>query len=220
VPAGEALLQLRGVAKGWNGRRVLEDVDMDVSRGRFIRILGANGAGKTTLLRIASGLIRPDLGTVALSDLDPERQRSAFLARLGFLSAGDGGLYPRLSPRRHLELWADLAMVPPSERRAVVEDALDGFGLTPYADRRVQRTSTGQRQRTRLALTFLHRPDVVLLDEPLTSLDDDGIAILLHQLHEHRRRGGAAVWCAPSAGDHGLPFDDRYVLADARLRHE
>ena len=217
--AGE-LFTLGGVVKAWAGRSVLSGIDVRLPPGRLIRIKGANGAGKTTLLRIAAGLVRPDAGSVRLRDLHPERDRTSFVGAVGFLSAGDRGLYSRLSARRHLELAYDLSLAERRRRRPAVEAAIEQFALEPFAGRRVDRVSTGQRQRTRLALTFLHAPEVVLLDEPANSLDDAGIAVLGGALERLRERGGGAIWCAPSATDPPLPFDERFVLHDGALHPE
>jgi ABC-2 type transport system ATP-binding protein len=214
------LLVLRGVVKAWGDRRVLDGIDLTLEPGQLVRILGANGAGKTTLLRVATGMIRPDGGDVALRGLHPERDRARFLSGVGFLSAGDGGLYARLSSRRHLELCADLSLIPRPRRSEAIAEAIDAFELAGFLDRRVQRISTGQRQRTRLALAFLHHPDVVLLDEPGNSLDDDGLALLDRHLGALRLRGGACLWCAPSAGDSAFDFDARYRLSGGGLRPE
>jgi ABC-2 type transport system ATP-binding protein len=196
-PKADNRLVLSGVSKRWGSAPVLAGVDLVVGDGSVVFVSGANGSGKTTLLRIAAGLIYADSGTVALDGLHPERDRRAYLARLGFLSAGDRSLYARLSARRHLDLGARLALVPAPARTAAVEQALETFALAGFANRRVDRLSTGQRQRVRLAMTFVHRPDVVLLDEPASSLDREGLDLLSTYLGELRRHGGAAVWSAP-----------------------
>jgi len=94
------------------------------------------------------------------------------------------------------------------------------FSLGGFADREAQRLSLGQRQRLKLSLGFVHEPDVVLLDEPANSLDDEGIALLAENLERLKARGGAALWCAPSATDPPLPFDERLVLAGGALAPE
>ena len=220
TPAAGELFTLGGVFKAWAGRSVLSGIDVRLPAGRLIRIKGANGAGKTTLLRIAAGLVRPDAGSVRLRDLDPEQDRTSFVGAVGFLSAGDRGLYSRLSAHRHLELAYDLSLAERGGRRPAVEAAIEQFALEPFAGRRVDRVSTGQRQRARLALTFLHAPELVLLDEPANSLDDAGIAVLGAALERLRERGGGAIWCAPSATDPPLPFDERFVLHDGALQPE
>jgi ABC-2 type transport system ATP-binding protein len=217
-PAADDRLVLRGIQKRWGKRPVLEGVDLSVARGALVSICGANGTGKTTLLRIAAGLIHADSGEVALDGLHPERDRRAYLGRLGFLSAGDRSLYARLSTRRHLDLGARLALIPVGNRAGAVERALGVFALDDYADRRVDRLSMGQRQRVRLAMTFVHDPALVLLDEPTNSLDQEGLDVLTAYLGQLRRRGGAAVWCAPEGILASLAADTALRLAEGRLR--
>ena len=97
---------------------------------------------------------------------------------------------------------------------------IDAFAMGSFAERMAQRLSLGQRQRVKLALAFLHSPDLVLLDEPANSLDDEGIALLGSGLEALKARGGAALWCAPSATDPPLPFDERLVLEAGGLHPE
>jgi ABC-2 type transport system ATP-binding protein len=169
------------------------------------------------MLRVAAGLIAPERGSVRICGLDPERERTRFQRRVGFLSAGNSGLYARLKAEDHLQLWARLALIPRRDRGAAVERALDGFALRAICGRRVDRLSMGQRQRLRMALAFLHEPSVVLLDEPATSLDEDGIAVLERQLDRLRGRGGAAVVCVPTGWGRVLRLDRDLVLADGVL---
>jgi ABC-2 type transport system ATP-binding protein len=134
------------------------------------------------------------------------------------LSAGDRGLYARVTARRHLDLWARLSFVPPEERAAAVEQAVNVFELADYADRRVDRLSMGQRQRLRLAMTFVHAPDLILLDEPANSLDEDGLRVLAGYLGLVRDRGASAVWCCPDGGEPTLAADVQLRLVEGRLR--
>jgi ABC-2 type transport system ATP-binding protein len=221
VAAETSSLSLLGISKRWPGsdRAVLEDVTLVVEPGTAIRVGGANGAGKTTLVRIAAGLIRPEAGRVRLGPLDVETNRTAFQRRIGFLSASSTGLYARLTVRDHLRLWSRLALMSRAERAAACQRVLDALGLDALADRRVDRLSMGQRQRIRLAGAFLHDPQVVMLDEPTTSLDEDGVAVLVAEVERVRRVGGAAIWCAPSGeGETSLRFDQRLVLREGGLR--
>jgi len=215
-----ATLTASAITKTWgkSGSPVLHGVDLEVSTGACVWVGGRNGAGKTTLLRIIAGLIRPDSGTISLSGLDPDRDRQAFQRRMGFLSGGNTGLYARLSGRQHLDYWSRLAMMRGPERKPAIDRAVSDFGLSEFASRRVDRLSLGQRQRVRLAMAFLHEPDLVLLDEPSTSLDDDGMALLTGTLSRHRERGGMTVWCSPSPDQEGLAFDGKHEIRDARLQ--
>jgi len=215
------VLCLEGVTKYWGWKRrgtpVLSGVDLELFGGTATWIGGRNGAGKTTLLRLAGGLLAADEGEISLHGLSPERQRRRYQRMIGFLSAGDRGLYPRLSVTRHLRLWAKVAFVPPSDRGAAVDRAVARFGLEPLLAKRVDRLSLGQRQRLKLSLAFLHDPELVLLDEPGNSLDEDGIALLSTALSVHTARGGVAIWCSPVGEAGPLPFDRRFVIDSGRL---
>ena len=214
---GAAALALEGIVKSWNGQPVLTDLDARIDPGVVVAILGANGAGKTTLLRIAAGLILPEQGRVSAYGLDPERRRGEFQRRIGFLSAGNTGLYARLKAEHHLELCARLALMPKRRQRDSIARAVERFGLTDLRGRRVDRLSMGQRQRLRLALAFLHEPSLILLDEPATSLDEEGIVTLQGAIDDVKAAGGSAVVCLPSGWGEVLATDRRYRLDGGRL---
>jgi ABC-2 type transport system ATP-binding protein len=223
-PVAEApaatVLAAYGVSKHWKGQdsRVLHGVELDLPAGGSVWLSGSNGAGKTTLLRILAGIIAPDEGLVLLGGLDPRHDRREFYRRLGLLSAGDRGLYPRLTVTAHLRLWARLARLERVRRRDAVDDALARFGLTDIARRRVDRLSMGQRQRLRIALTFLHQPSVVLLDEPLNSLDDTAIALLDEAMTALLAQGGACLWVSPAGDERApLPVTEQLRLDAGRL---
>src|SRR3954451_5678338 len=177
---GDPVLTLTGIVKSWPSQPapVLDSVDLRLDPGCETSITGRNGAGKTTLLRIAAGLIAPESGSVRVRNFDVERHRAEFQRRIGFAAAGNSGLYARLKVEHHLDLWTRLALMPRRERRGAIDEAVETFALAPLWGRRAARLPRGQRQRLRLALAFTHRPDVVLLDEPVNSLDDEGIAVV------------------------------------------
>jgi ABC-2 type transport system ATP-binding protein len=211
------VLSLEGVEKRWRGLRapVLDGVALELGAGTLAFVGGQNGSGKTTLLRIAAGLFAPDRGRVVVCGMDPVRQRREYQARVGFVPAGTSGLYARLTVAAHLRLWARLALMDGAVAREAAGAATARFGLADLLDRRVDRLSMGQRQRLRLALAFLHDPDLVLLDEPLGSLDEPGARLLQEALDEHAARGGAVLWCAPEPS--GASFDRLYWLEGGRL---
>jgi ABC-2 type transport system ATP-binding protein len=216
-PPRTAALIVQGIEKSYGSRPVLTGLDLTVEPGQLVSITGANGVGKTTLLRIAAGIVEPDHGSVTVGGIDLRRDAAAGRGRTGFLSAGDRGLYPRLSVRRNLEFAARLGLLERRQLRSAVGATIERLGLAELATRRVDRLSTGQRQRVRLAMTLIHDPDLVLLDEPLNSLDEPGIRLLGGALAGVIVRGGAVVWCAPSGGAEALPVDRRYAMRDGAL---
>jgi ABC-2 type transport system ATP-binding protein len=218
--AAPARLDLHEVSKRWDRHRpLIENLNLEVEAGTIVSITGPNGAGKTTLLRIAAGLIDPNAGTVRLDGLDPRRDRAQFQRRLGFLTAGSGGLYARISVRQHLEFWARIAFVPASMRDVACQRMIDLFGIADLVSSRVDRLSMGQRQRVRLAMAFLHDPRLVLFDEPWNSLDTQGADLLADVLRAFRAGGGTAVCCTPTGSELAarLDVDDVFRLQGGEL---
>jgi ABC-2 type transport system ATP-binding protein len=211
------VIEARGLRKSWGDRVVLDDLELSLMPGMLLGIGGANGIGKTTLLRICAGLIAADGGMIDLDGLHPHRDRARYQSRVGFLAAGDRGLYARLTVMQHLRLWGRVSLLGRERLRSSIEWIADQLALGELIGQRMDRLSMGQRQRVRLAMAFLHKPDVVLLDEPLNSLDARGAEMLLGCLAELTGRGGGVIWCAPSVGEEA-PFDLRLVLEGGRLR--
>jgi ABC-2 type transport system ATP-binding protein len=218
-PRGHPLLELSDVHHQWRKATspVLDDVSLTLHAGEVVWIGGRNGVGKTTLLRVAGGILVPQRGSVTIEGCTPRARRGAYQRRLGYLSAGDRGLYARMSVTQTLDYWARLAYVPRADRSRLVSAAISDFGLDHYARHRVDRLSQGWRQRVRLAMALLHGPDVLLLDEPRNSLDDDGYAVLNAQVRAAAARGAAVLWCSPRGEDRVIEFDRSYSLQDGRL---
>jgi ABC-2 type transport system ATP-binding protein len=212
-----AALSLSGVSRRYGDREVLRNVDLEVFPGESVRVSGANGAGKTTLLRLVTGVIDPHAGSISLFGLDVESHRRECQRRIGFLPAGDRAIYARLTVRKNLDFWARIALLPRRRRAGAVDAALASFGLEELADRRADRLSMGQRQRVRLAMTFLHSPDLILLDEPDTSLDEDGLVVLRQAAADAVARGAACLWCGPTAGRNAITSDRAYVISNGLL---
>jgi ABC-type multidrug transport system ATPase subunit len=211
------LLALHDIRKAWGKHVVLDGLELVLDRSTLTAITGTNGIGKTTLLRIAAGLIRADAGIVDLDGLHPRRDRRPYQRRVGFLAAGDRGLYARLTVRKHLELWGRLSLMPKTEMRVAIERIVAGMALEELIESRVDRLSMGQRQRLRIAMVFMHQPDLVLLDEPLNSLDQEGAERLGGELRALTRRGGAALWCSPGTDSPTVEFDESLELNGGKL---
>ncbi|HWD76086.1 MAG TPA: ABC transporter ATP-binding protein [Solirubrobacteraceae bacterium] len=223
TPAVEAatVMSFVGVSRSWgrgkHRRPVLRGVHLQIPGGAAVRVEGSNGAGKTTLLRIGAAILAPDTGTVTVDRLPSDGNWREYHRRIGFLSAGDRGLYARFSVRGHLDYAARIAFVPRAACTQAVDEALVRFGLGDLAKRRADRLSQGQRQRLRLALTVVHRPRVLLLDEPRNSLDAEGLAMLADAVADVRAAGGAVLWCSPAGEEQPVDFDRTYMIRDAAL---
>jgi ABC-2 type transport system ATP-binding protein len=209
------MLVFDGVGKSWGDEVVLDGVDLVVPAGGVVGIAGGNGVGKTTLLRVATGIITPDTGSVLFSGRPTEEDLAGFRQAIGFLSAGDRGLYARLTVRHNLDFWGGLAGFSRRRRVELIEVALTKFEIEHLAESRADRLSMGQRQRVRLALTFLHEPRIVLLDEPRTSLDEAGIAAMERAVGDLVATGGCALVVSPETDEQAV--DVGWVLRDGAL---
>jgi heme exporter protein A len=169
----------------------LAGVELAVQAGEVILLTGPNGAGKSTLLRAAAGLMRPTCGTVQVEGHDVQRDPAA-RRLLGFLSH-QTMLYDDLTARENLRFAADLHHLDAATTQ--VRDALDAAGLTPRADDRAAVLSHGTRQRLAIARATLHRPRVLLLDEPFSGLDAGAADLLRRGMHAVVSRAGAVI-CA------------------------
>lgn len=164
------MIRGRGLEKRYGRKRVLRGVDIDVPHGGFAMVTGANGSGKTTLLRLVAGLAAPSKG-----DLLVEADR----ARIGYL-AHEALVYRELSAVENLDLFGRLYRVP--ERRERIGMLLERFALWEARNDRVSTFSRGMTQRLALCRALLHDPDLLVLDEPYSALDDDGATLLDREL--------------------------------------
>lgn len=186
VSADPIRLQIDGVSKTYGSRRVLQRVSAELIGGETLLITGRNGAGKSTLLRIIAGLLRPSEGAVhfwrGAGQVSGEQRRR----QLGFVGP-DIRLYRELTAREHMRFVGRLRGLPDDEVDVVA--GLELVGLAGREDEVVGGYSSGMLQRLRYALALLHRPEVLLLDEPTTNLDEVGVAVVEGIVAATARRG-------------------------------
>jgi ABC-2 type transport system ATP-binding protein len=163
-----ALIDVAGLGKRYGTRTVVQDVTMRVDRGGLIALVGANGGGKTTTLRMLAGLLRPDVGSGRVLGNDVRHPRRAQRASTGYM-AQRIALYPELSVMENLQFRAGAQQVPNAPKR--IAETLQTYGLQRIAHTRVDQLSGGWARRAQFAATLLHRPALLLLDEPTAGLD-------------------------------------------------
>lgn len=180
-------LVIKRISKLLGGRKVLDDVSLEVSPGQTLALFGANGAGKSTLLRILAGVMDADAGSAALDGQSLLDQRLSGRTRLGYVpEAADAP--PHMTPRELMTLVASLKQtsLPASALFARV-------GIEEYAEQLIGSLSLGQRRRTCLAAALVGDIRLLLLDEPTNGLDASGVRMLVDVLGEHTNRGGIVV---------------------------
>jgi ABC-type multidrug transport system ATPase subunit len=191
------MIRARQVEKRFGDKRVLRGLDFELPRGGFLLVTGANGSGKTTLLRICAGLALPTGGEL---EIDTSREHVGFLGH-------EPLVYRELTALENLELYGRLYRIP--ERRERIGMLLERFGLWDARHDRADSYSRGMLQRLALCRTLLHAPELLVLDEPYSALDDEGAALLDRELEERRPS------CAFVVATHDPARNDR--LATSKL---
>ncbi|HEY4717874.1 MAG TPA: heme ABC exporter ATP-binding protein CcmA [Anaerolineales bacterium] len=191
------MITAHGVSKRFGYRLVLEGVNLEVRSGELVALLGPNGAGKTTLLRILASLIRPTLGEVKVAGFRLPLQAELARAQVGFLGHHPM-FYEDLSAVQNLAFYAGLYGMTRPEAR--IKQLLKLFDLLSRSNEQVRTFSRGMQQRLALARTVLHRPKVLLLDEPHSNLDREAVATLDELLRGLARKGTAILLATHNLG--------------------
>jgi heme exporter protein A len=187
-----ATLRFENVRRRFGRLSVLEGVSGSVASGGALLVTGPNGSGKSTLLRCLSGLLVPEAGTIEYTEGDGPLDISDRRRRVGFISP-DLSFYGELTVEENLAFFAKL-------RRAELARGLEVLArLSLPTDRRAANLSSGMRQRLRWGWALMHRPRMLLLDEPFQNLDAAGERITRDLLREHLTAGGLAVVANPSS---------------------
>lgn len=171
--------------------RAVDRVDIACGAGEILGLLGANGAGKTTTLRMLSTVLRPTGGRAWIQGHEVREAPEEVRASLGFYSASTA-LYPKITPRETLRFFASVNRYPAAKVEARVEELVRRFNLEDYADTRVEKLSSGMKQKVSIARTVAHDPPVLIFDEPTVALDVLN-AIELREIIAALRNEGKAI---------------------------
>lgn len=180
-------VSVRGLVKSFSGRRVVDDVSLTIGTGEIAGFLGPNGSGKTTVIRMICGLLTPDAGSGEVLGLDLVREQRQLRRQVGYMTQRFS-LYEDLSIRQNLEFVAGLYHLP----RGAVAETLADLGLTARRDQLAGGLSGGWKQRLALAACIMHRPRLLLLDEPTAGVDPKARREFWDEIHA-RAAGGVTV---------------------------
>lgn len=168
------IIEAEDLSKVYGSLPVLRDLNFRVRRGEFVALLGANGSGKSTLLRLLSGLSKPTTGAIRIGGWEMPREAMAVRAQIG-LVAHQPLLYENLTARENLDFCGKLYGIRSDERERRIKELLIAAGLRKRRDSLVRTFSRGMKQRLSIARATLHQPDVLLLDEPYSGLDQAAV---------------------------------------------
>ena len=208
-----AAVSVRDVAKSFGATHALDGVSFDVAPGELFGLIGPDGAGKTTLFRVLTTLIVPDAGTATVLGLDVVRDLWDIRARLGYMP-GTFSLYPDLTVAENLEFFASVFGTTVEEGRHLIAPIYDQ--IAPFADRRADALSGGMKQKLALSCALVHRPDLLLLDEPTTGVDAVSRREFWDQLDALRASGLTIVVSTPYM-DEALRCDRVALIQEGRI---
>jgi ABC-2 type transport system ATP-binding protein len=182
------MIRLSSLSKRYGSFTAVDKIDLDVPRGELFGFLGPNGAGKTTTLRMIAGILRPTAGRIEIAGIDIVRDPRAAKAKLGFIPDRPF-IYEKLTGAEFLRFVAGLYDQSGKEVEHRARELLALFDLEEWRDELVESYSHGMRQKLIISSAFVHRPEVIVVDEPMVGLDPKAAKILKDLFREYTRRG-------------------------------
>ncbi len=173
------MIEVRDLTKAYGDTEALRGVSFSVKSGEVIGLLGPNGAGKTTLMKILAGYLHPSSGSAEVGGFDVMEDTGVVQSMIGYLPE-NAPLYPELTVQSQLKMIAELRNIPAHEQLPCLSAAIRAVGLEDRLNRRISTLSKGYRQRVGLAQAILHRPSLLILDEPTNGLDPTQIVEVRH----------------------------------------
>src|ERR1700757_284701 len=196
--------------------RAVDSISFECQEGQVFGLLGANGAGKTTTLRMLSTILAPTSGTATLMGHDVVRNPEGVRKNLGFYSATTA-LYPRLTARETIEFFARINQYPADRVEERVEYLIQRFGLTKYADARIEKLSSGMKQKVSIARTVAHDPPILIFDEPTVGLDVLNALDVQETISELRAEGKTIIFSTHIMSEAERLCDRIAIIHDGRI---
>ena len=210
-------IHVHGLTKHYGNRPVLRAVDLELPWGEVLSLFGPNGAGKTTLIRLLAGLSRATAGSISIGGFDSER-RGLDVRRLLGVVTHQTFLYDELTAKENLRFYARMYGLGNADHR--IEEVAATLGITTYLNARVRTLSNGMQKRVSLARAVLHRPRLLIFDEPEAGLDQEALGLVEEMLEAHRSEGGSAIVTTHNV-ERGLSIADRVIiLSNGRISYD
>lgn len=197
------------------GEPAIDNLTLNIEKGKITGLIGPDGAGKTTLIRLIAGLLTPSDGEISTLALNPLNQRELLNAKIGYMPQ-KFGLYEDLSVMENLELYADLKEIPQNEKAKIFNKVLTMTDLNQFKERMAGALSGGMKQKLGLACTLLGKPELLLLDEPSVGVDPISRRELIKMVRELATEGMAILWSTAYL-DEAHSFDTCVVLNEGKI---
>ncbi len=201
------------LTRRYGSRLAVDDVSFEVERGRLTGFVGANGAGKTTVMRMILGVLSPTSGSVTLDgvELDQKTRRS-----FGYMPE-ERGLYPKMPLREQMIYFARLHGLSPTQAATNSDALLETLNLASRASDPIENLSLGNQQRAQVAVSLVHQPTALILDEPFSGLDPMAVDTILSVLAQHAARGIPVLLSSHQLDLIERLCDDLVIISDGKL---
>jgi ABC-2 type transport system ATP-binding protein len=206
------MIDLEEVTKVYGTKTAVRRLTLHVAAGELFAFLGPNGAGKTTTIKLMCGLLFPTAGRVRIGNLDMQRDGDRARQMISYVP-DQPYLYEKLTGREFLQFIADMYGMAPADAQGRMREMVDLFGLGDFVDDLTERYSHGMRQRTVFASALLHRPQVLIVDEPTVGLDPRSVRLLKDLLRQEAARG-TTVFLSTHSLDIAQELADRIGIVE------
>lgn len=206
-------LEVQHIRKSFSSHLALDDVSISVPEGKVFGLLGPNGAGKTTLIRIINRITMPDAGQVLF---DGRVSQADDVMRIGYLPE-ERGLYKKMKVGEQAIYLAQLKGLSRSEAKKRLEEWFERFGIMPWWNRKLEELSKGMQQKVQFVITVLHRPPLLIFDEPFSGFDPVNAELLKHEILELKKEGHTILFSTHNMASVEEICDDFALLHRSRV---
>jgi len=214
----EVLLDARGLVKAYRGRRVVNNVNITVSRGEVVGILGPNGAGKTTSFYMITGLIKPDAGVINFKGIDVSQQPMYVRARMGMgYLAQDASIFRKLTVEENIYAILETLAISRQERKERLAQLLSELNLTYLAKQKAMTLSGGERRRLEITRALVTNPSFILLDEPFSGVDPKAVYEVQQIIEGLKKRNMGILITDHNVRETLSSVDRAYVMAEGTI---
>ncbi|MGI6366308.1 MAG: ATP-binding cassette domain-containing protein [Bacillota bacterium] len=195
------MIEIKELSKRFKKVLAVDRISFRVARGEIVGLLGENGAGKTTTLRMLATMLKPTEGTALVNGYDIVRDQDEVRGEIGILFGGEVGLYDRLTARENISYFAELNGMSKVETEKSIQELVQLLDMEEYIDRRVGKFSRGMKQKVAIARSIVHKPTVMLFDEPTAGLDVTAARIVQDFIIRCKRDNKAIIFSSHSMAE-------------------
>lgn len=188
------MIEFKSVSKTYNGNvKALDNLSFSVGKGELVGFIGPNGSGKTTTIKLLSGVLVPEKGTITVNGFDVAKEPLKAKASIGYIP-DNPDIFLRLKGIEFLNFIGDVYKVSVDDRKKTIEELAERFELTAALNSQILSYSHGMRQKLMVIAALLHKPEVWILDEPMTGLDPKSAFELKQMMKEHTQQGNSVFF--------------------------